>query len=92
MGPTRGKRLVIAVLDGAVHKWRVFIEHVLHPKRDRRVIQPGAPSAGIVLSRGNGHEVFLLAVLHLHILTAILGETRHLRRSGRWQVERVDCD
>jgi hypothetical protein len=33
-----GQRLVVAVLDVTGHKWRIRIEHVLHAKRDRRVI------------------------------------------------------
>jgi hypothetical protein len=35
-----------------------------------------APSTGLILSRGDRHDVFL-TVLHLDVLTAILGETSH---------------
>src|SRR5256886_12241364 len=45
------KRLVVAVLERASHERRIFIGHILHPKRDSRSTQPGAPSPGIILSR-----------------------------------------
>src|SRR5256886_1246346 len=86
------KRLVVAVLERASHERRIFIGHILDPKRESRAIQPGAPSTGIILSRGDRHDVFLLA-LHLHVLPAIFGKTRHRRlRRGRRQIERVRCD
>src|SRR5262249_28094047 len=45
--------------------------------------QPDAPATRIVLSRGNRHDIFLLAILHLHVLTAILGKARHFGRRSR---------
>src|SRR5436190_20202451 len=87
----RGKRGVVVVPEGSSHKRWIEIEHVLQPKRKRRVIQPGAPSTGIVLSRGDRHDVFLLAVLDFEIIAAILGEAGHLDCSWRWQVERIRC-
>ena|SRR5215471_18391333 len=39
-----GKGLVEVVLKSSSYKWRIGIEHVLHPKRKRRVIHPSAPS------------------------------------------------
>src|SRR5260370_36547670 len=67
-----GKRLVVAVLKRARHKWQGFVEHVTPSKSNCRVIQPSAPATGIVFGGGDGHDVFLLAVPHLHILTPIL--------------------
>ena len=61
---------------------RVFVEDVLHSKGNRRVIQPGAPSTGTVLGGGDGHNVFLLAVGHIQILTAILGKARTSAGAG----------
>ena len=49
----RGKRGVVVVLEGSSHKRRIEIEHVLQPKGNRGVIQPSAPSTGIVLSSGD---------------------------------------
>src|SRR6184192_1044694 len=88
----RGKRFIVAVLEGGGHEWRIFIEHVLHTKGNRGVIQPGAPSTGIVFGRGNGNYVFLLAVLHLQVFTSILSKARYLGRRRWRQVERVRCD
>src|SRR5262245_18507917 len=85
----RSKRFVVAVLDVAGYKRRVFVENVLHPKRDRGVVKPPLPIAAAILGCRNGHEVFLLAILHLYVFSAILDEAGHLRSSGGWQVERV---
>ncbi len=57
----RGKRFVVAVLKGGGYEWRIFVEHVLHPKRERRVIKPAGPATGVVLSSGDGNHIFLLA-------------------------------
>ena len=70
-------------------KGRIGVKHVLHAKCNRGVIQPAAPATGIVFGCGNRHYALFFAVVHLHIFTAFLGETGHLRSSGRWQVERV---
>src|SRR5438874_6364739 len=69
----RGKRLVVVVPEGSSHKRGIEIEHVLHPKGNRGVIQPGAPSTGIVLCGRDRHHVFLIAIPYLDILAAILG-------------------
>src|SRR5438552_2665600 len=61
----------------------IGIEHVLHPERDRRAIQPGAPSTRTVLGSGDRQNVFLLAIGLLHIFTAVLGETSYLLLSHR---------
>src|SRR5206468_5963552 len=63
-----------------------------YPKGNGGVIQPRAPSTAVILSRGDRHHVFLLAVLHVCVLTAIVGETRHCDRRRRRQVERVRCN
>ena len=71
-----GKRLVVVANEAksrSRYKRRVFIEHILHPERNRGVIQPSAPSAWIVLGRGDSHHVFLIVVLYLDILPAIFG-------------------
>jgi hypothetical protein len=54
----RGKRFIVAVLEGGGDKGRIFVEHVLHPKRERRVIKPGVPATGVVLSSGDGESRF----------------------------------
>src|SRR6058998_27837 len=88
----RGKRFVVAVPRRAGRKRRILIEHVLHPNGNRGVIQPSAQSTGIILGRGDGHDVFLLAVLYLDVLTAILGKARHWGRGRRRQGECVRRD
>src|SRR4030095_12639082 len=87
-----GKRFVEVVFERASHKWRIFIEHVLHSKGKRRAVEPGAPSTGIVLGSRNGQDVLLLAIRRLHVFTAILGEARHLRSVRRRQIKRVRRD
>ena len=89
----RGDRLVVAVLERAGHKRWICVEHVLHPKRDRGVIEPPLPVAAAVLSRGYWDDILLLAILAaLHVFAAVLGKARHLCWSGWRQVERVIQD
>src|SRR4029453_14629728 len=88
----RGKRFVVAVLIGGRHKRRVFVEPVLHTKRNGHVIKPPLPVAAAILSRGYWHDVFLLAVVHLHVLTTILGKAGHFCLCRRCQVKRVVQD
>src|SRR5262249_47169009 len=88
----RGKRLIVAVLNTAGGERRIFIEHILYPNGNGGVIQPRAPSTAVILSRGDRHDVFLLVILHLYVLTTILGQTRHWRRGRRRQVEGVRGD
>src|SRR5207302_9473340 len=73
-------RLVVTVLKAASHKRWIFIQHILHAQRDGRVIKPPFPVAAAILGCGDWTDVFLLAVLHLHVLPAILCVARHLRR------------
>src|SRR5262249_36959527 len=89
----RGKRLIVAVLKAAVGEGRICIEHVLYTNRNGGVIQPGAPSTAVILSRGDRDDVFLLAVLHFYILTAVLSNARHWCRGRQLpKVERVRCN
>src|SRR5205823_14492684 len=83
---------VVAVLDASGHKRWVFVKHILHPKGNRGVIQPGAPSTGIVFGRRYGHDIFLLVLLHLDVLAAVLCKARYLGGGRRWQVKRVRCN
>src|SRR6266446_3318143 len=85
-----GGLLVITVFEGSSHEWRLFVSHVVHAHRERHIVQPRPPSARIVLGGGDRHHVLLLAVLHLHVLAAILGISRHfVLGRWRWQVEGV---
>jgi hypothetical protein len=49
-----GNRFVVAVLESAGHKRRVFVEHILHPECDRRVVKPPSPVSAAVFRCGNG--------------------------------------
>jgi hypothetical protein len=50
---------------------------------DRRgAVQPRAPPTWIVFGCLDGNQIFLLAVLHLHIFTDVICNARHLRESG----------
>jgi len=51
-----GKRFVIAVLKAAGNKRWIFVEHVLQPKREGGVTQPGAPSTWLVFRCRNWHD------------------------------------
>ena len=83
---------VVAVLDASGDKRWVFVKHILHPKGNRGVIQPGAPSSGIVFGRRYRHDIFLLVLLHLDVLAAVLCKARYLGGGRRWQVKRVRCN
>src|SRR5437899_4555390 len=87
-----GDRLVVAVLEGTSYERRIFVEDVLHTKRDRGVVNPPSPVVAAVFSRGDWDDVFLLAILHLHVFPAVLGKARDLCCRGRGQVERVVYD
>jgi hypothetical protein len=67
----RGKRLIVAVLKAAGGERRIFIEHVLYSNGNGGVIQPRPPSTGAIPSRGDRHDVFVITVAHLDILTSI---------------------
>src|SRR6478609_7051888 len=86
------QRFVVIVLERSGDKRRIFIEHVLHSERDGCAIQPRAPSALVIGSSANRHHVLFLSVLHLHVLTAVLGVTRHLRNDWCRHVKRVGSD
>src|ERR1043165_5296335 len=85
----RGQRFVVAVLEVAGHKRWVFVGHVLHTESNCGVIKPPFPVAAAVLSRGNRDDILLLAVLHFHVLAAILGIPRDLCWCRRREVERI---
>ena len=72
--------LVVGVLKRASHKRRILVKHVLHPECDGSVIKPPLPGAAAIFSLGYRDDVFLVAVLYLHVLTTILGKAGHLRR------------
>src|SRR5438876_7344387 len=85
-----GGLLVITVFESSSHEWRLFVSHVVHAHREGHIVQPGPPSARVVLGGRDRHHVLLLAIFHLHILAAILGISRHfVLGRGRWQVEGV---
>src|SRR4029450_2556245 len=83
---------VVAVLERAGYKRPIFVGHILHTERDRGVIEPPFPVFAAPLRSGDRQNVLLLAILHLHVLTAILGEARHFSRCRRRQVKRVVQD
>src|SRR6266481_2754495 len=85
-----GGLLVVTVFESSSHEWRLFISHVVHAHRERHIVQPRPPSTRIVLGGGDRHHVLLLAILHLHVLAAILGISGHfVLGRGWWQVEGV---
>jgi hypothetical protein len=67
----RVQRFVIVILKAAGGERRIFIEHVLYPKGNGGVIQPRAPPTGVILSCGSRHDIFLITVAHLDILSSI---------------------
>src|SRR4029077_11194915 len=71
------QRFVVIVLERSGDKRWIGIEHVLHSERDSCAIHPRAPSALAICSRANRHHVLFFSVLHLYVLTAVLGVTRH---------------
>src|SRR5207302_9159744 len=83
------QRFVVIVLERSGDKRRIFIEHVLHAERDGCAIHPGAPSALAICSRADRHHVLFFSVLHLHVLTAVLGVTRHFLNDWCRHVKRV---
>src|SRR5437762_5602534 len=87
--PNIGKGFVVVVLKSSADEWWIGIEDVLHSERERRAIQPGAPSTRTVLCGGDGHDIFLLAIVHLHVFPAILGQARYVSYRRRREVERV---
>src|SRR5437870_3676908 len=88
----RGKRFVVIILESAGYERRIGIEDVLHSKRERCLIQPGAPSTAVILGSGDRQNILLLTIGPLYVFTAILSEPRHLRSGRRRQVERVGRD
>src|SRR5207245_2763723 len=87
------QRFVVIVLERSGDKRRIFIEHVLHAERDGCSVQPRAPSALAISSGADRHHVLFLSVLHLHVLAAVLGVTRHFLMSD-WSrhVKRIGSD
>src|SRR5882724_8669993 len=85
-----GGLLVKTVFEGSSHEWWLFVSHVVHAHRERHIVQPGPPSARVILGGRDRHHVLLLAILHLHVLAAILGISGHfVLGRGWWQVEGV---
>src|SRR5262249_39547755 len=88
-----GSLLVVTVFESGSHERWFLVAHVIHTEREGGVVEPGSPSARIVLRRRNRHHVFLFAILHPHVLAPILGVTRDFRlRCRRWEVEGVVVD
>src|ERR1051325_1421186 len=87
-----GERLVVAVLKGAGHERRILVKDVLHTELDRGLIQPGSPSAWIILGGRDRHHVLLFAILHLYVLTTLFREARHFCRRRWRQIECVRRD
>src|ERR1700694_1000976 len=75
--------LIITVFEGRGHKWRLLVEHVVHTQSNGGVIQPGSPTAWIVLRGGHWHDILILAVLRLSNFSAILGIDGDLGLSSR---------
>src|SRR5205814_8748619 len=68
----------------------LVIRHTVPTNSQHKSVQQRPPSTRIVLGGGDRHHVLLLAILHLHVLAAILGISRHfVLGRGRWQVEGV---
>ena len=65
------------------------VEHVLHAERNSGVVQPPFPIAAAVFGRGHRDDILFLAILHLHVFTAILGKARDLGWRGRRVVKRI---
>src|SRR5262249_26047640 len=85
-----GSLLVITVFERGSHERWFLVAHVIHTNCEGGVVEPGSPSARIVLRCGNRHHVFLFAILHPHVLTSILGVARDFGLGRRWwQVEVV---
>src|SRR4029077_428761 len=83
------QRFVVIVLERSADKRRIGIEHVLHSERDSCAVHPRAPSALAIRCGADRHHVLFFSVLHLHVLTAVLGVTRHLLNDWGWHVKRV---
>jgi len=88
----RGQCFIVVVLEGASHKRWIEVTDVLHAERNRRVVKPPLPVAAAVLSCGHRDDILFLAVLHLHVLAAILGKARYLGWSRRREVKRIVQD
>src|SRR5713101_8126458 len=65
-----GRPLVVVVFERVSDKRRILVEHVVHAKRDRGVIEPCAPPTWIVFRGRDRHDVLVLAVFHLSVLAA----------------------
>src|SRR5438876_6330416 len=68
-----GGLLVITVFEGSSHEWWLFVSHVVHAHREGLIVQAGPPSTRVIFCGRKRHYVLLLAILHLHVLDAVLG-------------------
>src|SRR5437764_6777052 len=68
-----GRPLVVAVFEVASDKRRILVEYVVHAKCDRGVIEPCPPSPWIVFRGRDRHDVLVLAVFQLRVVTSVLG-------------------
>src|SRR5438128_11798263 len=88
--PDIGHPLVVAGFEPTSDKRRILVEHVVHPKRDRDVIQPCPPPTWIVLRRRNRRDVLIFAIPCPRVLAAVPGISGDLvLRGRRRQVKRV---
>src|SRR5206468_3748131 len=76
--PDIGRPLVVAAFERASDKRRILVEHVVHAKGDRGVIEPCAPPTWIVLRGRDRHNVLLLTIFHLSVLAAVPGVSSDL--------------
>src|SRR5207237_3158945 len=74
---------------GAFNKRRILVQHVVHAQRDGGIIEPCAPTRWTVRRGRDWHDVLLLAISHLRILTRVLGITGNWLGNPWWKVKRV---
>src|SRR4029077_2590768 len=93
--PDIGLPRVVAVFvtghtqGGPFNKRRILVEDVVHAQRDGGVIEPCAPTRRTVRRGRDWHDVLLLVISHLRILTRVLGITGNWLGNPWWKVERV---
>src|SRR4029077_16344905 len=82
--------LIVAVFDRARDERRILVEHIVHAKRDRRVIEPCPPPTWIALRGRDRPNVLVLSIRYFHVRAAIFGISGNfvLRRRSR-QAKRV---
>src|SRR5438552_14598070 len=90
--PDIGRPLVVAVFEVARDKRRILVEHVVHAKCDRGVIEPCPPPTLIVLRGRDWHDILSLAVCHRDVLILILGIAGNLLGGPLRKVKRVVDD